>query len=87
MPNRPSTVLARLADGTPNDPSDEDWGWSIEIAIPWSALAPPAGFTHPAAEEDTAAEGTAGTPDPIARPVRHGHHGRPHLLALRDVLG
>lgn len=28
-------------DGTLNDPSDEDTGWSIEIAIPWSALRPP----------------------------------------------
>lgn len=63
-------------DGTLNDPSDEDLGWSIEIAIPWSALAPPAGFTHPAGE-DTAAEGAAGTPDPIARPFRHGHPPRP----------
>jgi len=36
-------------DGTLNDPSDEDGGWSVEIAIPWSALVPPAGFTLPAA--------------------------------------
>ena len=28
-------------DGTLNDPSDEDVGWTAEIAIPWSALAPP----------------------------------------------
>ncbi len=28
-------------DGTLNDPSDEDAGWSVEIAIPWSALRPP----------------------------------------------
>ena len=28
-------------DGTLNDPSDEDIGWSVEIAIPWSALRPP----------------------------------------------
>jgi len=26
-------------DGTINDPADEDLGWSVEIAIPWSALA------------------------------------------------
>ncbi|MDZ4781195.1 MAG: carbohydrate-binding family 9-like protein [Planctomycetia bacterium] len=26
-------------DGTLNDPSDEDRGWSIELAIPWKALA------------------------------------------------
>ncbi len=28
-------------EGTLNDPSDEDAGWSVEIAIPWSALRPP----------------------------------------------
>ena len=28
-------------DGTLNDPSDEDAGWFVEIAIPWSALRPP----------------------------------------------
>ncbi|MCY3599759.1 MAG: carbohydrate-binding family 9-like protein [Gemmatimonadetes bacterium] len=28
-------------EGTLNDPSDEDTGWSLEIAIPWSALRPP----------------------------------------------
>ena len=28
-------------DGTLNDPSDEDAGWTVEIAIPWSALRPP----------------------------------------------
>jgi hypothetical protein len=26
------------ADGTPNDPSDEDEEWIVEAAIPWSAL-------------------------------------------------
>ena len=30
-------------DGTLNDPSDEDGGWTVEIAIPWSALRPPEG--------------------------------------------
>ena len=28
-------------DGTLNDPTDEDAGWTVEIAIPWSALRPP----------------------------------------------
>ena len=32
-------------DGTLNDPSDEDRGWTVEIAIPWSALRPPEGGT------------------------------------------
>jgi hypothetical protein len=27
------------ADGTVNDPSDRDRGWSVEIALPWPALA------------------------------------------------
>ena len=31
-------------DGTLNHPSDEDRGWTVEIAIPWSALRPPDGF-------------------------------------------
>ena len=30
-------------DGTLNDASDEDRGWTVEIAIPWSALRPPEG--------------------------------------------
>ena len=30
-------------DGTLNDPSDEDRGWTVEIAIPWGALRPPTG--------------------------------------------
>ncbi len=34
-------------DGTPNDPSDVDRGWSVEIAIPWSALAETAGAACP----------------------------------------
>ncbi len=34
-------------DGTPNDPSDVDRGWSVEIAIPWSALAETAGVVCP----------------------------------------
>jgi hypothetical protein len=28
-------------DGTLNDPSDEDRGWSVEIAFPWRSLVPP----------------------------------------------
>ena len=40
-------------DGTLNDPSDEDTGWSVEIAIPWSALRPPG----------TPPEAAAGPPD------------------------
>ena len=38
-------------DGTLNDPSDEDRGWTVEIAIPWSALRPPEGEDAPGALE------------------------------------
>jgi hypothetical protein len=34
-------------DGTVNDPSDEDRGWSVEIAIPWDILAEAAGRPSP----------------------------------------
>ena len=38
-------------DGTLNDPSDADRGWTVEIAIPWSALRPPEGEDAPGAPE------------------------------------
>ena len=63
-------------DGTLNDPSDRDWGWSVEIAIPWSALVPPAGFRLPAAGEAGVID-TAATPERISRPFRHGRPPRP----------
>lgn len=34
-------------DGTLNDPSDIDTGWSVEIAIPWDVLSQAAGRTTP----------------------------------------
>jgi len=34
-------------DGTLNDPADVDKGWSVEIAIPWSALTEAAGTSCP----------------------------------------
>ena len=34
-------------DGTINDPSDEDRGWTVEIAIPWEVLAQAAGRPSP----------------------------------------
>jgi len=40
-------------DGTLNDPSDVDRGWSVEFAIPWSALAPQAGVPLPPNPGDT----------------------------------
>lgn len=35
----PGLRTAVHIDGTLNDPSDRDRGWSVEIAIPWKALA------------------------------------------------
>jgi hypothetical protein len=45
--NLPGLRTAVHVDGTLNDPSDEDRGWSVEIAIPWEALAPIAGTSCP----------------------------------------
>ena len=39
--------LAVHVDGTLNDPSDLDRGWSVEVAIPWPALVGDAGFATP----------------------------------------
>ena len=58
-------------DGSLNDPSDEDGGWSVEIAIPWSALVPPAGFSLAAADDsvrEAIGDSTRARP-PGARPV------------------
>jgi hypothetical protein len=39
-------------DGTANDPSDEDRGWTVEIAIPWSAIRDVAGCPCPPSAGD-----------------------------------
>ena len=39
-------------DGTVNDPSDHDRGWTVEIAIPWAALAERAGAPCPPRDGD-----------------------------------
>ncbi|MCL7959243.1 MAG: carbohydrate-binding family 9-like protein [marine benthic group bacterium] len=39
-------------DGTLNDPTDEDRGWSVEIAIPWTVLEEAAGRPVPPAPGD-----------------------------------
>ena len=39
-------------DGTLNDPTDRDRGWSVEIALPWDVLAEPAGRPTPPAVGD-----------------------------------
>ena len=43
----PGLKTAVHVDGTLNDPRDADQGWSVEIAMPWSALGP-----HPHADKD-----------------------------------
>lgn len=43
---------ASLLDGTLNDPSDLDAGWSVEIAFPWDALRECAGRPVPPADGD-----------------------------------
>ena len=40
-------LTAVHVDGTINDPSDEDSGWSVEIAFPWTVLAQAAGRPSP----------------------------------------
>jgi len=37
--NMPGLVTAVHIDGSLNDPSDTDRGWSVEVAIPWEGLA------------------------------------------------
>lgn len=45
-------------DGTLNDPSDEDRGWTVEIAIPWAALRSPDGVAAgPEAVPDNSRQG------------------------------
>lgn len=63
-------------DGTLNDPSDRDSGWSVEIAIPWSALMPPADSRSRAGDEAGVTD-TAATAERISRPFRHGRPPRP----------
>ena len=48
----PGLKSAVHLDGTLNDRSDRDKGWTLEIAIPWSALAPFAGTAAPPREGD-----------------------------------
>ena len=43
----PGLKSAVALDGTLNDPGDRDTGWTLEIAIPWDALAPFAGTEAP----------------------------------------
>jgi hypothetical protein len=55
--NLPGLRTALHIDGTLNDPSDIDTGWSVEIAVPWADLAP-------YNVSSTANEGRATPPNP-----------------------
>ena len=48
----PGLRTAVHVDGTLNDPSDEDKGWSVEIALPWKVLAECAGRPSPPKDAD-----------------------------------
>ena len=63
-------------DGTLNDPSDRDVGWSVEIAIPWAALVPPEGFPSRDGIE-VHDRGNASEPDRISRTLQPGAAARP----------
>lgn len=43
---------AVFVDGTLNDPSDQDRGWSVELALPWTSLAEAAGCPAPPRDGD-----------------------------------
>ena len=48
----PGLKTAVHLDGTLNDPSDTDRGWSVELAFPWAALAEAARRPSPPADGD-----------------------------------
>jgi hypothetical protein len=48
----PGLLTAVHVDGTLNDPSDRDHGWSVEIAFPWTAFRSRAPVERPAAESE-----------------------------------
>lgn len=48
----PGLKKAVAVRGTLNDPSDADEGWTVELAIPWKALAEHAGRPAPPADGD-----------------------------------
>jgi hypothetical protein len=63
--------------GTLDDPSDRDAGWSVELAIPWSGLAPPRVGPRPASTPAARAGEGGGPPRPggartPGRPPRPG---------------
>lgn len=56
--------------GTLNDPSDTDRGWSVELAIPWTALVPPEGGAAGTAGPGATASPDASGGEEVGRPGR-----------------
>ena len=50
--NLSGLMSAVFVDGTINDPSDIDGGWTVEMALPWAALGEYAGVPAPPATGD-----------------------------------
>ena len=50
--NLSGLLSAVFVDGTINDPSDIDGGWTVEMALPWAALGEYAGVPAPPATGD-----------------------------------
>jgi hypothetical protein len=50
-------VTAIDVQGSMNDPRDDDRGWTLEWAIPWSALVPPEGVENCPCDEEKARNG------------------------------
>jgi len=48
----PGLETAVAIDGTLNNPSDRDRGWTVEIAIPWTAFASRAPVTRPTPSDE-----------------------------------
>ena len=48
----PGLKTAVAIDGTLNNPADRDRGWTVEIAIPWTAFASRAAVRRPAAGDE-----------------------------------
>ncbi|MXV96933.1 MAG: carbohydrate-binding family 9-like protein [Gemmatimonadetes bacterium] len=72
----PGLRTAVQLDGTLNDPSNRDLGWSVEIAIPWAALVPPASYRSQSRGEAGVTD-TAGLSERFSRSFRHGAPPRP----------
>ena len=55
-------VTAIDVQGSANDPRDDDRGWTLEWAIPWSSLVPPEGVENCPCDEEKARNGAVPKP-------------------------